>query len=146
MGDGRCGSVPVKSKWRRSSSIVIATLKRTGSSVWPSSSPAPGLDDDAVRGRHRPAAVAYHLPLVEGAAGHAVGAPRPAQAPAVVVVRAGDTLWAIAARALPAGATDAEIARAGARWHAANRDVIGADPNLILPVQRLVPPLGKDPT
>ena len=73
-------------------------------------------------------------------------APRPAQAPAVVVVRAGDTLWAIAARALPAGATDAEIARACARWHAANRDVIGADPNLIFPMQRLVPPLGKDPT
>ena len=66
--------------------------------------------------------------------------------PAAVVVRPGDTLWAIAARHLPTGATDAEIARACARWHAANRDVIGADPNLIFPTQRLAPPLGKDPT
>ena len=65
---------------------------------------------------------------------------------AAVVVRPGDTLWAIAARSLPAGATDAEIARACAKWHAANRDVIGDDPNLIFPMQRLVPPLGKDPT
>jgi hypothetical protein len=66
--------------------------------------------------------------------------------PAAGVVRPGDTLWAIAARSLPTGATDAEIARACARWHAANRDVIGDDPNLIFPTQRLAPPLGKDPT
>ena len=74
-------------------------------------------------------------------------APRVTTDPAVVV-RSGDTLWAIAARSLPANAnaTDAEIARACARWHAANRDVIGDDPNLIFPMQRLVPPLGKDPT
>jgi hypothetical protein len=71
---------------------------------------------------------------------------RVATSPATVVVRPGDTLWAIAARSLPAGATDAEIARACATWHAANRDVIGDDPNLIFPMQRLVPPLGKDPT
>lgn len=73
-------------------------------------------------------------------------APPAAALPAVVVVRPGDTLWAIAAHSLPAGATNAEIARACARWHAANRDVIGDDPNLIFPTQRLVPPLGKDPT
>ena len=72
--------------------------------------------------------------------------PATSAAPAAVVVRPGDTLWAIAARSLPTGATDAEIARACARWHAANRDVIGDDPDLIFPQQRLVPPLGKDPT
>ncbi|KRC66473.1 hypothetical protein ASE12_17880 [Aeromicrobium sp. Root236] len=72
--------------------------------------------------------------------------PATAGAAPAVVVRPGDTLWAIAARSLPAGATDAEIARACARWHAANRDVIGDDPDLIFPKQRLVPPLGKDPT
>lgn len=72
--------------------------------------------------------------------------PRTVADPAAVVVRPGDTLWAIAARHLPAGATDAEIVRACARWHAGNRDVIGADPNLIFPTQRLAPPLGKDPT
>jgi hypothetical protein len=73
-------------------------------------------------------------------------APHVVAGPAAVVVRAGDTLWAIAARSLPAGATDAQIARACAQWHAVNRDVIGDDPNLIFPMQRLVPPLGKDPT
>ena len=76
-----------------------------------------------------------------------VAAPRrvPARS-ATVVVRPGETLWAIAARALPAGASNAQIARACAQWHAANRDVIGDDPNLIFPTQRLAPPLGKDPT
>jgi nucleoid-associated protein YgaU len=73
-------------------------------------------------------------------------AQRVATPPAPVVVRPGDTLWAIAAQSLPAGATDAEIVRACGHWHDANRDVIGDDPNLIFPTQRLVPPLGKDPT
>jgi hypothetical protein len=71
-------------------------------------------------------------------------APRAAPA-ARVVVRAGDTLWAIAARSLPNSATEADIATACARWYTANRDVIGDDPDLIFPTQRLVPPRGKDP-
>lgn len=65
--------------------------------------------------------------------------------PTVVVVEPGDTLWAIAAQSLPGDATDAEIAAACARWYAANRAVIGPDPNLIFPAQQLVPP-GKDHT
>lgn len=72
--------------------------------------------------------------------------PRVDTGSAAIVVRPGDTLWAVAARALPPGATDAQIAAACARWHAANRDVIGDDPDLIFPTQRLTPPLGKDPT
>ncbi|MFP5336652.1 MAG: LysM peptidoglycan-binding domain-containing protein [Actinomycetes bacterium] len=67
-----------------------------------------------------------------------------ARGPAVtedaVVVRRGDTLWHIAARALPAGATDAEIAAEWPRWYDANRALIGADPHHIEPGQRLVPP------
>lgn len=57
-----------------------------------------------------------------------------------VVVRPGDTLWAIAARSLPPGATDSEIADACAAWYATNRAVIGDDPNLIHPQQSLTPP------
>ncbi|KAA1400204.1 LysM peptidoglycan-binding domain-containing protein [Aeromicrobium ginsengisoli] len=79
-----------------------------------------------------------------GAATVGRAAPRVSASP--VVVRPGDTLWAIAARSLPRHATAAEVARACAQWHAANRDVIGDDPDLIFPTQRLVPPLGKDPT
>jgi len=57
------------------------------------------------------------------------------------VVRRGDSLWSIAARHLPAGATDHEIAAAWPRWYAANRTVIGPDPDLLRPGQRLVPPV-----
>jgi nucleoid-associated protein YgaU len=50
-----------------------------------------------------------------------------------VVVRAGDSLWSIAAARLgpspPAGA----VARAWPRWYAANADRIGPDPGLIHP-------------
>lgn len=63
-----------------------------------------------------------------------------------VVVRPGDTLWAIAARSLPPGATNSEIAAACARWYATNRAVIGADPDLIHPQQRLTPPATTPPT
>lgn len=67
---------------------------------------------------------------------------RPVTAPATrtVVVRPGDTLWAIAARSLPPGASNADIAQACARWYATNRAVIGDDPDLIHPSQHLTPP------
>ncbi|MCP2263170.1 hypothetical protein ACFQHV_21740 [Promicromonospora thailandica] len=64
----------------------------------------------------------------------------------VVVVERGDTLWAIATDHLAetgssggagtgaqAAVSDAEIAAAVDRWHDANRRVLGADPDLILP-------------
>jgi nucleoid-associated protein YgaU len=57
-----------------------------------------------------------------------------------VVVHRGDTLWAIAAATLDDDATDAEIMRVVVRWHEANRDVIGDDPDLILPGQVLRAP------
>lgn len=57
-----------------------------------------------------------------------------------VVVRRGDTLWDIAARALGPDATAAEIAASWPRWHATNRSTIGPDPDLILPGQLLRPP------
>lgn len=61
-------------------------------------------------------------------------------APKGIVVHRGDTLWAIAARDLGPEATDAEVAAHWPRWHAANREVIGADPDRILPGQVLVRP------
>jgi nucleoid-associated protein YgaU len=59
---------------------------------------------------------------------------------APVVVAPGDTLWAIAARALPPGASDAAIDAEWRRWYAANRSVVGPDPDVIYPGQRLVSP------
>lgn len=64
-----------------------------------------------------------------------------------VVVRPGDCLWRLAASTLPDAATDRQIARTWPRWYAANRAVIGADPDRLVPGQRLVaPPPGAAPT
>ncbi|MBO9555531.1 LysM peptidoglycan-binding domain-containing protein [Cellulomonas sp.] len=60
--------------------------------------------------------------------------------PATVVVVRGDSLWRIAARHLPAGADDAQIAAAWPAWYAANADVVGPDPGVLLPGQVLVVP------
>jgi len=57
-----------------------------------------------------------------------------------IVVRAGDSLWTLTARRLGPGASAAEVAATWPRLYAANRGVIGADPGLIHPGQRLVPP------
>lgn len=82
-------------------------------------------------------------PSSAGAAQRLLGAPtREPAAATPVVVRRGDTLWAIAARHLGPRATPAAIATAWPRWYAANRTVIGADPDLLLPGQRLTPPPG----
>lgn len=56
------------------------------------------------------------------------------------VVLPGDSLWSIAADTLPAGASDARVAQRWPRIYALNRDVIGPDPDLIQPAQRLVLP------
>lgn len=57
-----------------------------------------------------------------------------------VVVRAGDSLWAIAAAQLGADAAPALIAVTWPLWYAANRIVIGDNPDLIQPGQQLQPP------
>jgi hypothetical protein len=57
-----------------------------------------------------------------------------------VTVVSGDSLWSIAAAHLGRDATPAEIAAAWPRWYAANRRVVGDDPTLIRPGQRLRPP------
>ncbi len=70
-------------------------------------------------------------------------APSPAQPPApspartTVVVAPGDSLWAIAARSLGPDASAAEIDERWRRLHELNRAVIGPDPDLIRPAQRL---------
>jgi hypothetical protein len=67
--------------------------------------------------------------------------------PVAHVVRPGESLWRVAALHLGDKPTDEAIAAAWPRWHAANRAVIGPDPGLLRPGQRLVaPPLefGED--
>lgn len=67
---------------------------------------------------------------------------RPASQPPVHVVRPGESLWSIAAATSTAGDLD----RGWRAIWAANRDVIGDDPDLILPGQQLrLPDADADP-
>lgn len=72
------------------------------------------------------------LPVPERPLG---GASRPA-----LVVRPGDNLWRLAETHLPDSARAPEIAQRVEILHRTNRKVIGPDPDLILPGQRLVVP------
>jgi nucleoid-associated protein YgaU len=74
---------------------------------------------------------------------HAIPATGVAEAHTQVRVVAGDSLWLIAAHRLGGDATDADIGRYWPRVYARNRSVIGSDPDLIKPGQRLTLP---DPT
>lgn len=115
----------------------------------PAAPAAPGTDEPPVPGwtPTRPAQPASQVAawdLVTQA-----GALRPPQTRAApsaeVVVRSGDTLWSLATRQLQeldrtdAHGTieDATVARAWPVWYELNRDVIGSDPDLLLPGQRL---------
>ncbi len=107
-------------------------------SVPPTPASAPGEAPDAAWTPSPPDRVRVHdaegLDLLSRApaAGHVVDEG--------VVVRRGDSLWSITGRYLGPSATADEIAREWPRWHEANRDVIGDDPDLIRPGQVLHPP------
>jgi hypothetical protein len=62
-----------------------------------------------------------------------------------VTVRSGVSLWSLAAAHQGRDATAAQIAAAWPRWYAENRRVVGDDPTLILPGQRLRPPPAAAP-
>ena len=90
--------------------------------------PAAQAEDLGVDGLRLP-----DRPLVAGDGEPAVKQP-------TVVVQSGDTLWAIARDRLDRNDDVATTAREVDRWHDANREVIGSDPDLIHPGQRLTPP------
>lgn len=80
------------------------------------------------------------LPLPDRPFGRAGGARPPGGPTESVRVRPGDTLWDLAAARLPAGADPAAIDQAWRAWWAANRNVVGSNPDLLVPGQRLTPP------
>jgi nucleoid-associated protein YgaU len=61
------------------------------------------------------------------------------------VVRPGDTLWGIAAAHLPGTPTATEIGKAWPAWWTTNRQVVGDNPDLIHPGQRLAAPERRHP-
>ncbi|WP_427130186.1 LysM peptidoglycan-binding domain-containing protein [Pseudarthrobacter sp. S9] len=64
----------------------------------------------------------------------------PPTAPAEVTVRAGDSLWSLAAAALGPFASDVDIAKEWPRLYQTNRAVIGDNPHLLRPGQVLLLP------
>ncbi len=92
-------------------------------------------------------AVSLDRPVADPARGLSLLTHQPAAArtpasrtAAAVTVRVGDSLWAIAARALPRDASPERIERSWHQWYQANRGVIGPDPGLLQPGQLLTPP------
>ena len=141
---GRSGSRRgVPERLRRLLLVLCGTAVVGGLAV-----PAHADDASVLRGVPLPdrASTALHVAhLVHVAATPApVRSPAPSAAPSPtarprrsVVVSPGDTLWALAAAGLPAGAGDAEVAARVAQVYAANRATIGPDPDLIRPGQEL---------
>lgn len=60
-----------------------------------------------------------------------------------VVVKPGGSLWLIAAQRLGPSATEEQIAVSWPYWYRANRRLIGRDPNLLRPGERLIAPSGE---
>ena len=71
---------------------------------------------------------------------HPIAATPAAPSGSEVVVHGGDSLWSITARDLGPAASTRQIAQTWPRWWAANRAVIGDDPDLIRPGLVLVRP------
>jgi hypothetical protein len=69
-------------------------------------------------------------------------APQADRSGSVRIVRPGDSLWRIASDALPPSASTSTICRRVETWYAANRAVIGPDPDLIFPGTELTQPGG----
>jgi nucleoid-associated protein YgaU len=140
-----------------SPSIAVATASETAPGVrldWPATAPAadPAAEQSAPAAEQSTLAAEPPTP----AAGQSDPADEPPTAPAAdldwpalaagehVVVR-GDCLWDIAEAWLAeqhpgAAVTAPEVARAVHAWWQANTDVLGADPDLLLPGQVLRPP------
>lgn len=123
--------------------VLVAAAQPASGDTGPDA-PAPA----GVRGDHPLAG----LPLPDRATGGdgsgvAVRAePRPQRPDEVVRVRPGDSLWAVARAALGPAATTGEIAAHWPAIYRANRAVIGDDPDLIHPGQRLhLPPRPSPP-
>ena len=66
--------------------------------------------------------------------------PIPASTGGHHVVQAGESLWTIAADALPPEAATAQVASTSRAWYEENRSTIGPDADLILPGQNLAEP------
>ena len=101
--------------------------------------PRPVHHDHSPRPHRRPPRETRTPPAL-GPLGPAPRTPSRSSGARNVTVARGDSLWAIAARHLGPQATRRQVAHEWPRWYAANRKVIGPDPNLIRVGQVLTAP------
>jgi hypothetical protein len=85
-----------------------------------------------------------HTPDVPSSDPRTAAAPERAPDPRTVTVRPGYTLWRIAADHLDRAPSPARVAAAWPRWFAANRAVIGTDPDLLRPGEVLHAPHSQE--
>jgi nucleoid-associated protein YgaU len=154
---GTSAAVPAMAITQQQSSSSHAPMPPTSGALdWPGlaaptpaashhSSPAPTPRVTA-SARPRPTTRHHHAHVGLVGGGPPTAAPRPTAAPhptahREVVVQLGDSLWAIASRHLGPEASAEATAIAWHQWYAANRDVVGDDPDLIYPGQRLRAPV-----
>ncbi len=57
-----------------------------------------------------------------------------------IAVKPGDCLWSLAATQLGPAATDKQVADQWQRWYSVNRDLVGPDPDVLLPGTLLIAP------
>ena len=127
---------------RRSTAVLLVL----GLSAVGVTAPAAATGGD---GPHRPRLDGLQLPDLPAAPMQAAHWPTGTAAcrPRPVVVAPGDSLWTIAAEQLASTATHGTVPtpraidRSWPRWHVVNRNVIGPDPDLLQPGQRLQRPL-----
>ncbi len=135
--------VPAKTSMARSAPTAVSSIAAaasTGEVGTPASAPSLPAPGWVPSPPPRPAA-AGPASLVELVSSGAVRRDAGANAGEdELVVRRGDTLWAISARALGPGASDAEIAAEWPRWWQRNKPAIGANPDLLIPGTRLAAP------
>ncbi|WP_426592714.1 LysM peptidoglycan-binding domain-containing protein [Cellulomonas sp. McL0617] len=118
----------------------VATTPLVKETASPTAAPVETADPSPVL-RTPPSTPAAVTPVAEAMAAPAEpAATLAAAADQSVVVVAGDSLWAIAARHLDPHATDAQIAAAWPAWYHANAATIGPDPGVIVPGQVLAAP------
>lgn len=126
----------VSAAWAPTAGLYAASQTRLGAEPGAADRPVPGATD--LEPQWKPRAPLTEPRLV---AAVPVRSARDLAAGPEVAVRAGDSLWTIAARELGPAASDVEIAAQWPRWYEANRQVIGTDPNVLLPGQVLTPPV-----
>lgn len=118
---------------------VVTTLSVGTAHAAPSSSPDPTPPDPKAAASTLDGLVLPDRPT-SGADAAASAVPPARPAPDTVVVAPGDSLWSIATARSGPRATAADIAASTERWYRENHDVVGPDPDLLQPGQRLTAP------